>query len=472
MLGIERYPDTTRAARRRATPAAAVSETIFENYPALLGLRRLCAPVRGMVAARLLTAAGCRRGQPPPGRPCVLPACRAGAGDGEDRVRAGVHPRPEQQRAAGLDLTAYGCEKIFTDTASGKHAARPELDKALAYLRAGDVLVITRLSRAMRSLKHLLALADELRDRGVGLVVLKQQIDTTTPQGRLVFHLLGAIDEFQRELIVEGTREGLAAARARGRTGGRKPKLDARQAATVRRMYAATGPDGKRQHTVAEIAEAVGVPPHHPPMTTSEKEELTWLTASRTRPGMSGRSSAGCCCAVTSPSTPRTPAQLVADAVQGRAPRRCARPAAAPPPGYSAGCAPCSEPGRRGLPGAGRRTMAPGVADELSRPGRGPGRLASSPDNPADHLYETTCCRSAALVLMLLDLWPGDPLTDTGRRAFAWQSNGGQSCNPIVTDPTLTCGNRTACIPRHTASDRLHAKAVRAFCLVPGIKHA
>ena len=97
------------------------------------------------------------------------------------------------------------------------------------------MLVITRLSRAMRSLKHLLALADELRERGAGLVVLKQQIDTTTPQGRLVFHLLGAIDEFQRELIVEGTREGLAAARARGRTGGRRPKLDARQAATVRR---------------------------------------------------------------------------------------------------------------------------------------------------------------------------------------------------------------------------------------------
>src|ERR1700746_2062865 len=111
----------------------------------------------------------------------------------------------------------------------------------------------------MRSLKHLLALADELRERGVGLVVLKQQIDTTTPQGRLVFHLLGAIDEFQRELIVEGTREGLAAARARGRTGGRKPKLNARQAATVRRMYAAAGPDGKRLHTVAEIAAAVGV---------------------------------------------------------------------------------------------------------------------------------------------------------------------------------------------------------------------
>jgi DNA invertase Pin-like site-specific DNA recombinase len=85
---------------------------------------------------------------------------------------------------ASLPDAVFGCEKIFTDTASGKLADRPELDKALAYLREGDVLVITRLSRAMRSLKHLLALADGLRERGVGLVVLKQQIDTTTP-GRL-----------------------------------------------------------------------------------------------------------------------------------------------------------------------------------------------------------------------------------------------------------------------------------------------
>jgi DNA invertase Pin-like site-specific DNA recombinase len=111
----------------------------------------------------------------------------------------------------------------------------------------------------MRSLKHLLPLVDELRQRAVRLVVLRQQIDTTTPTGRLMFHILGAIDEFQRQLIVEGTREGLDAARARGRTWTRKLKLNARQAATVRRMYRATRPDGKRQHTVAEIAEAVGV---------------------------------------------------------------------------------------------------------------------------------------------------------------------------------------------------------------------
>ena len=172
---------------------------------------------------------------------------------------ARVSARSQNDDSQVDDLTAYGCERIFTDKTSGKLAARPELDKALAYLREGDVLVITRLSRAMRSLKHLLALADELRERGIDLVVLRQHIDTTTPTGRLVFHVLGAIDEFQRELIIEGTREGLEAARARGRTGGRKPKLNPRQAATVRRMYQATGPDGKRLHTVAEIAQAVGV---------------------------------------------------------------------------------------------------------------------------------------------------------------------------------------------------------------------
>jgi DNA invertase Pin-like site-specific DNA recombinase len=145
------------------------------------------------------------------------------------------------------ELTAYGVDKLFIDKGvSGKHASRPELDKALAYIREGDVFVITRLSRAMRSLKDLLALAEDLRSRRIGLVVLKQQIDTTTPQGRLVFHLLGALDEFQRELIVEGTLEGLAAARARGKTGGRKPKLAEGQIKHARQLYADGG------HTVAD----------------------------------------------------------------------------------------------------------------------------------------------------------------------------------------------------------------------------
>src|SRR5437016_4078666 len=206
-----------------------------------------------------------RRPGPPqaraaPARPAacaICPSCRVRmmAKIGYARVSS----RSQKDDSQVDDLTACGCDKIFTDKTSGKLAARPELDKALAYLREGDVLVITRLSRAMRSLKHLLTLADELRERGIGLVVLKQHIDTTTPTGRLVFHILGAIDEFQRELIIEGTREGLDAARARGRTGGRKPKLSAAKAATVRRMYQATGPDGKRLHTVAEIAQTAGV---------------------------------------------------------------------------------------------------------------------------------------------------------------------------------------------------------------------
>jgi DNA invertase Pin-like site-specific DNA recombinase len=167
---------------------------------------------------------------------------------------ARVSTRGQNDDSQVDELTAFGCERIFTDQGvSGKHASRPEFDKCLAYLRDGDVFVITRLSRAMRSLKQLLELAEELRARGVGLVVLKQQIDTTTPQGRLVFHIFGALDEFQRELIVEGTHEGLAAARARGRTGGRKPKLTDSQVRHARKLYA----DG--EHKVADIAKLLGV---------------------------------------------------------------------------------------------------------------------------------------------------------------------------------------------------------------------
>jgi DNA invertase Pin-like site-specific DNA recombinase len=152
------------------------------------------------------------------------------------------------------ELTAYGVDKLFVDKGvSGKHASRPELDAALAYLREGDVLVITRMSRAMRSLKHMIELAEDLAARGIDLVVIKQQIDTTTPQGRLVFHLMAALDEFQRELIVEGTVEGLAAARARGRTGGRKPKLTTSQLEHARKLYA----DG--EHKVTDIAALFGV---------------------------------------------------------------------------------------------------------------------------------------------------------------------------------------------------------------------
>ena len=167
---------------------------------------------------------------------------------------ARVSTRGQKDDTQVDDLTAYGVDKLFIDHGvSGKHAARPELDAALKYMREGDVLVITRLSRAMRSLKHLIELSETLSKHGIGLVVLKQQIDTTTPTGRLVFHILGALDEFQRELIVENTQEGLAAARARGHNGGRPRKLTDDQAALARELYDA------KKHTVAEIARMLNV---------------------------------------------------------------------------------------------------------------------------------------------------------------------------------------------------------------------
>lgn len=164
---------------------------------------------------------------------------------------------PDSQRDA---LEAAGCDMIFIDKgASGKLASRPEFDKALAALRPGDTLVITRLSRAMRSLHHLLVLAADLSARNVGLVVLKQQIDTTTPTGRLVFHILASIDEFQRELIVEGTNEGLAAARARGRKGGRPPAMTPDQVTLAGKLLAERDGDGKGVYTVTRVAEMLGV---------------------------------------------------------------------------------------------------------------------------------------------------------------------------------------------------------------------
>ena len=163
---------------------------------------------------------------------------------------------PDSQRDA---LEAAGCDEVYIDKASGKLASRPELDKALARLRPGDTLVITRLSRAMRSLRQLLDLTADLGERGVGLVVLKQQIDTTTPTGRLVFHVLAAIDEFQRELIVEGTLEGLDAARARGRTGGRPPAMSPDRVELARKLADEKAEDGRNAYTVTRIAEMLGV---------------------------------------------------------------------------------------------------------------------------------------------------------------------------------------------------------------------
>jgi DNA invertase Pin-like site-specific DNA recombinase len=164
---------------------------------------------------------------------------------------------PEAQRDA---LHAAACEQIFIDTASGKLASRPELDKALLSAnRDGDQLVITKLDRLGRSLEHLIELSKLLADCGVDLVVLDQGIDTSTAVGRLFFQIIGAIAEFEHALMSERTMDGLAAARARGRTGGQKPKLGPRQVKPAREMYDETGADGKRKHTVAQIAAEFGV---------------------------------------------------------------------------------------------------------------------------------------------------------------------------------------------------------------------
>ncbi len=150
-------------------------------------------------------------------------------------------------------LTAAGCERIFTDKASGKLEHRPALDASLDQVRPGDTVVVWRLDRLGRSLRHLLETVAELEQRGVGFASLTEQIDTSTPGGRLVFHVFGALAEFEAALIRERTMAGLAAARARGRVGGRPTVWTADKLTAARQMHAAG------QHDVAGIARALGV---------------------------------------------------------------------------------------------------------------------------------------------------------------------------------------------------------------------
>ncbi|TCJ15225.1 recombinase family protein [Parasulfuritortus cantonensis] len=134
----------------------------------------------------------------------------------------------EQDTALQTDaLRKAGCERVFEDTVSGAKADRPGLAATLAYLRDGDVLVVWRLDRLGRSLPHLIETIGDLEARGVGFRSLTESIDTTTPGGRLVFHVFGALGQFECDLIRERTKAGLAAAAARGRKGGRKPVVSA-----------------------------------------------------------------------------------------------------------------------------------------------------------------------------------------------------------------------------------------------------
>lgn len=148
---------------------------------------------------------------------------------------------------------AAGCQKLFVDHASGTLTKRPALSRALEYLRERDTLVVTKLDRLGRSVGNLKDVADQLQDQGVGLVALSQGIDTTTAGGRLFFHMLAAIAGFEHDLIVEWTRDELAAARARGRKGGPKFKITPTKVKQARAMYDAG------EHTVQQIADTFGV---------------------------------------------------------------------------------------------------------------------------------------------------------------------------------------------------------------------
>lgn len=133
----------------------------------------------------------------------------------------------EQTLALQQDaLQDIGCERVFTDTASGAKTDRPGLDQALHFVRPGDTLVVWRLDRLGRSLKHLIETISKLHERGIGFKSIQENIDTTTSGGKLIFHVFGALAEFERDLIRERTKAGLTAARTRGRFGGRPRKLD------------------------------------------------------------------------------------------------------------------------------------------------------------------------------------------------------------------------------------------------------
>ena len=160
----------------------------------------------------------------------------------------------EQNLALQQDaLQRAGCQKIISDTISGTRSERPGLTRLREQLREGDTLVIWRLDRLGRSLQDLIGWAQYLEANGIALRSLQEAIDTSTPAGRLVFHMFGALAEFERNLIRERTEAGLAAARARGRKGGRPRSLGKDKRRLVVQLY-----NGK-QHTLKQIMELMGI---------------------------------------------------------------------------------------------------------------------------------------------------------------------------------------------------------------------
>lgn len=147
--------------------------------------------------------------------------------------------RPQEQNLALQQdaLTKANCSKIFTDTVGGSTIERKGLSEALEFLRQGDTLVVWRLDRLGRSLKHLIETISQLHNRGIWFKSLTEQIDTTTSGGKLIFHVFGALAEFERDLIRERTQAGLAAARARGKSGGRPTLLDEKKRKLLMVLY-------------------------------------------------------------------------------------------------------------------------------------------------------------------------------------------------------------------------------------------
>ncbi|WP_248548436.1 recombinase family protein [Paenibacillus odorifer] len=149
-------------------------------------------------------------------------------------------------------LTKAGCIKIFDEKVSGKNDDRPELAKALDYLREGDALVVYKLDRLARSTKKLIELSEVLEKRGIELISIRDNIDTTTAVGRAMFKMLAVIAELERDIISERTMAGLEAARARGRLGGR-PRTDKKKLTQAIKLYVS------KQYTLKEIVELTGV---------------------------------------------------------------------------------------------------------------------------------------------------------------------------------------------------------------------
>jgi DNA invertase Pin-like site-specific DNA recombinase len=150
-------------------------------------------------------------------------------------------------------LHQAGCSKIFTDTASGAKAERIGLDEVLNYVRAGDTLVVWRLDRLGRSLTHLIETITGLNNRHIGFKSVTENIDTTTSGGKLIFHIFGALAEFERDIIRERTQAGLNAARARGRLGGRPKALTPRKAQMAQALYK------DKNNTIDEICKTLNI---------------------------------------------------------------------------------------------------------------------------------------------------------------------------------------------------------------------